>query len=1244
MSDQWLDLGPDPDADLKAQIKDLFTAQNAVYAPKDGAYEIVDGSIEQVIEDRLTRFVLKPKERLEHDREVSLFQGVDDLAGELWEHEVRNLLRLRMLGHPALPEIVDGRFDKTNRVAFIMTRKFGSPLAEEDWSDVRDWVTGHPVVAFEQFSLLVDALSQLHGTRIVHRNLTLGSIRLAMGQGRPAQAAFALTRFELSSLLKNLLHNISRPDDTRAQSVRDMFLTPPPKVARARHLAYLAPETHPSIFSEVRVRRLDHGSTDVFGLGVLGWELFLGDVTDLLPDECEAVKEASSDRLPEVLAALHAAMRRKLSATTDLPRRLREVLLDMLDPSPSGRISSFDAAAALQRHWTDISLSLAPEQRTDLPRLLAFMPDQSVQTVHKSRGWTDHSPDTPEGCRELQTFLEDELRQAQLVHSPRGAQGFVHGDSPQSLAKAQWVLIGVQAVWFCAFHYDEAISGRPKQIHNDTLVIKYLLDKRYADDLLAVWPRRTIGRFDLVPFRLGQSLDSARKDRPSWEELTEAVVTDRAVEHEESQKLLQSYRFMLEYQGAALRARQYPYVRQQSDEGDAIVLTHDHERDRRWLHGDPLLTSYASPRRRPALGDFARQLLTEDDWPKLTVVEDRVTKDGNPADPHFGGSLVSARLVRRLDADSIVVTVQKGRRLPERGWLRADEDRGTEVQLRREARGLDSLAYKPGLVRILDSPSSIELRSRGGTSRDLGELRGKGQDIVANMLRFHPFYALQGPPGTGKSTVVSKALRDFLETEHGARVLVSAQSNDALDELAEKIVKELKQRIDKRSILALRELSRSREREEQSEFIAKFTAERIAEDLVAHIESRVHQGYDGARHEDEERLMARWAKLARDNQLELIERVKSGADIVFATCSVAGDLSDEMRDPSDVFDWVIIEEAAKAWPTEVVMPLVRGVRWTLVGDYRQLGPHRARDVENFLEGLAAHRHDRIQAHYANRQTYMDHLQMFRRFFKGHDPGKSASPLRPVDVLDTQFRMHPDIAQPFAMAFYPAVNAEGMNETAGCTSGTFLKSDPYIEQIHGRTSPPYLDNAPLVWLDTSRHDGCGDQPYWGNDGEAELIERLVDQLGLADRTDSGELAVITPYLKQKQVLEGKGLKGRVHTVHSFQGGEAKTVIVSLVRSVERGPGARENIGHTAQPEVLNVMLSRARQLLVVVGNLPHFERYGGSDWQTVIQTFREVGVIVDPVTEEVVGGRRAAVPPPRETEDGAPSQAASQEAR
>ncbi len=1243
------DLGPEEINDV---LEKLFTGKKAVYAPEgDVPYRVV-GEVEEVIRGRLVRFVLTHP-GLQRDREVSLFLRVDSVVGELWEHEVRNLLRLRMLGHPALPVIEDGRFDQSHQVAFIMTRQVGRPLPEEGWADVREWATTFPVVAFEQFSLLVDALSQLHGTRIVHRNLTLAAIRMTQVQGKASQATLSLARFELSALLNNLLHAVNGPQDRQRyeEAMRALFHTPPPGISRAHHLAYIAPETYPSVFGDVRSRRLDHGSTDVFGLGVLGWELFLDSLTDRLPEECAAVDRAGPDELPDALVRLHSAMRRQLNVDTRLPRPLRTALLEMLDPSPTSRSSSFEAASALQRNWTAISLALEPKDEAEdqRPRLVAFMPEQSVGTIHETRGWTDHRTDTPEGCQELKEFLEQELRQAELVHCPGGAEGYAQDGDRRSLAEAEWVLIGTQAVWFCAYLYEESVMHRRIATHKDTLVIKYLADKRYAGDLLSAWPRRRIGKFDLVPFYLGKSLADERRDRPTWEDLTDSVATERVLQDAEVQKMLRSFSFMLEYRGIVLKGRNYPYTLVKDDSG-RLVLTHDKGRDRRWLHGDPLLTAYAAPgrRHRPPLGDFADQLLAENEFAQLVVAEDRNNDNsgGDFVGPYYGGYTVKVRIRERLDADSFVAEAPAGHRdLPESGWLRPYDDRGSEIQLRREVRGYDSLVHKAGLAQQLAAPRSIALR--GGRVPDPAavraeepeRLRGRADDIIADMLKLHPFYALQGPPGTGKSTVVARALRNYLGGEYGARVLVSAQSNDALDQLAGKIIEELAPRIEGRSLLVLRELSKAKDRHDLPPALRRLTAEPLAEDLVTHIEQRVAEGCEGAR-PGEDDLMRRWALLARANMVELTERIKSGADIVLATCSIAGTLTDEIRDPSDMFDWVIIEEAAKAWPTEIIIPLALGVRWTLIGDYLQLGPHRAQDVASFLNGLASNQHERVRLHYEQQESYLEFVQLFRRFFAGHTPGRAADAKHPVDVLDMQFRMHQDISLPFATAFYPAIpaaEAEARPETAGASKDapvvssvdpearTFLKTDPELRQIHRHTKPEYLKGAPLVWLDTSRCDDCGDMGYWWNSGEISLIEDLVREMGLADRTDPGELTVLTPYRRQVQELSRGFLEGRVHTVHSFQGGEARTVILSLVRSSDRGPDSRQNVGHTAQPEVVNVMLSRARSLLVVVGNMAHFERHGGADWQTVIQVFREVGRIVDASTGDIVGGTAAEIP-------------------
>jgi superfamily I DNA and/or RNA helicase len=77
-----------------------------------------------------------------------------------------------------------------------------------------------------------------------------------------------------------------------------------------------------------------------------------------------------------------------------------------------------------------------------------------------------------------------------------------------------------------------------------------------------------------------------------------------------------------------------------------------------------------------------------------------------------------------------------------------------------------------------------------------------------------------------------------------------------------------------------------------------------------------------------------------------------------------------------------------------------------------------------------------------------------------------------------------------------------------------------------------------------------------------------------------IAVISPYDDQvdriEQRLDVDGLE--VDTVDGFQGREKEVVLVSLVRSNDRGA-----IGFLDEPRRFNVALTRARRKAVVVGD-------------------------------------------------------------
>jgi superfamily I DNA and/or RNA helicase len=129
-----------------------------------------------------------------------------------------------------------------------------------------------------------------------------------------------------------------------------------------------------------------------------------------------------------------------------------------------------------------------------------------------------------------------------------------------------------------------------------------------------------------------------------------------------------------------------------------------------------------------------------------------------------------------------------------------------------------------------------------------------------------------------------------------------------------------------------------------------------------------------------------------------------------------------------------------------------------------------------------------------------------------------------------------------------------------------------------------------------------------------------------RLQEQEIGIISFYGHQVKKLQDVrrfaqkdlGLPIRLKTVDKFQGMERNIIIVSTVRSdkITKGglQGKNTDIGFAKAPERLNVALSRARRLLIVVGNLNFFESYkdksGTAIYKNAIEIIRNEGLIID----------------------------------
>ena len=557
-----------PVRDYTALVEQLFCHEET--SPFPGFHRVAP--VEVVVDGVLARTRL---ERHSAQYDVTVFDRVEGFAGELWERSAKTLLRLRAIDHPALPVIEIAKQRPGEGVAFTITRSLGGPL---DLNEAVRWAAASPLEAFEQFSLLLDALKRLHGARVMHRLLLPTALRWRSDGG--SGPILSLSRFEMSALISNLIRRVVTGDASEIRWVtRQLYLTPADNapldsLAGARHLAYLAPEIHPYLFDENHRSRRDWENTDLFGLGIFGWELFCGGIPQRLPAELAAVASAAPGERIRALSGLHAALRRVLRDSPDIPAELKAVLASMLAPEPDGRESSYELAGALERNW-DVIRSVW-EGQISMPYLVAFMPDESADTIYKERGWISRSPRDAAGRDELKAFYQQELQEAYLVHSLTGAEGYATGPS-DVLREAEWVLIGKRAVWFCAYLRDKGLDGSTREIFKDALVIKYLREHTYAREIYTAQPRRKVPAIDLIAFFPQQSIADKRVGRPSWEPLTGSVNRSR-LRDPENEKFLQSLDFLLDYQRAALDARTYPYIAH-DDGGSYIELRLDEARD-----------------------------------------------------------------------------------------------------------------------------------------------------------------------------------------------------------------------------------------------------------------------------------------------------------------------------------------------------------------------------------------------------------------------------------------------------------------------------------------------------------------------------------------------------------------------------------------------------------------------------------------------------------------------------------------
>ena len=222
------------------------------------------------------------------------------------------------------------------------------------------------------------------------------------------------------------------------------------------------------------------------------------------------------------------------------------------------------------------------------------------------------------------------------------------------------------------------------------------------------------------------------------------------------------------------------------------------------------------------------------------------------------------------------------------------------------------------------------------TPRD-GALEEAQRSAVSLALAAHDVALVHGPPGTGKTRTLAEVVVQAVAA--GARVLVTAASNTAVDNLAERLqargqaVVRLGHPARVSEALQARTLDALLERTEAWSLARRWVTEANA--LRGRARKRSARG--ALRYAERRALWAEARSLERDARRQLRgaqQGILDGAQVLCATAAGA----DASLLGGRRFDLVVLDEATQAADPIALVPLSRAQRVVMAGDPRQLPP------------------------------------------------------------------------------------------------------------------------------------------------------------------------------------------------------------------------------------------------------------------------------------------------------------------
>jgi len=342
--------------------------------------------------------------------------------------------------------------------------------------------------------------------------------------------------------------------------------------------------------------------------------------------------------------------------------------------------------------------------------------------------------------------------------------------------------------------------------------------------------------------------------------------------------------------------------------------------------------------------------------------------------------------------------------------------------------------------------------------------------------------------------------------------------------------------------------------------------------------------------------VAGWIDALEHDPEGIRDAVQHYSMVLAATCqqAVSRSMKDAKIGESTVFRTVIVDEAARSNPLDLLIPMALAERRVvLVGDHRQLPhilePDIERELEQSVEALT---------HSALRRS------LFEKLFTELRAREQTDGIKRTVTLDRQYRMHPVLGQLISEQFYEP-HGEGFG------SG---RDERELRHSVALARGGSLAGKVAAWVDVPSGEGpetggrsktrpaearrVAEEVFHVASGQPELsvgvisfyvaqrdeILETMSNFDLTEQDDAGDYRVRDRW---RRTTDGRE-RLRVGTVDAFQGKEFDIVFLSLARSnrvrVADEASRRRRYGFLLLENRLCVAMSRQHRLLVVVGDI------------------------------------------------------------